>query len=736
MSHDKGATWVNIRDVGSSLGVQNCTFPEVAAGDPDRAAFAFFGTTTGGSDYDQPGFTGDWYLYIATTFDGGNTWTTVNATPGDPIQRHSGICGSGTCRNLLDFFDITIDKEGRIVVGSEDGCIGGCVGGGDNSFTAAAVICRQSGGKRMLAAYDPVEPRIPEAPAGSGIRTGSAVSLSWMAPDNGGSDLTGYKVYRQVNGGSPVLISTQTGTTYDDVVNPTDDNAYAVTALSAMGEGPYCLFRPTLGGGPTPCVLPGLLTNDDLNANGTDNDPAGANVPPDPSVNVRQLFVAEPYLGPGVNQLVFTMHMAPGGTLTPSSQWYIVWNRQAVAADGSDRRFVAMKTDVANTLSFVYGDFGPPLDPTNPAPNANTPLVLGNADFGSFDVATGVMTIRLAASNADQGALVAGNTLPALNVRTYLARPDAGQKSQNNASDITGNGSYTLVGNASCFRAVDQAPVARLTASPTSGQAPLLVHFDASTSFDPDAADGDVIASYTFTFADGSSPVTQASPFIDHTYGVPSGPSGYFATVTVTDSKCGKQCAGPAFVNIDVGQSTTAVPLSLVSAKAEPGRVRLTWLSHEITATVYRMKSGDADWQAVGQATADGPGMLSYEDTQVAAETRYGYKLSTGPGEFSQEVWVVVPTGQFALRPLGNPSRDQVALSLALDRDGTVRVQVFSAATGHRVANLANAWMPAGSHRLQWSGRDVAGNLAPPGIYLVRATANGHDVATRVTLVR
>ena len=101
---------------------------------------------------------------------------------------------------------------------------------------------------------------------------------------------------------------------------------------------------------------------------------------------------------------------------------------------------------------------------------------------------------------------------------------------------------------------------------------------------------------------------------------------------------------------LDVSASVLELPLSLVSAKAEPGRVRLTWLSHEITATVYRMKSGDADWQAVGQATADGPGMLSYEDTQVAAETRYGYKLSTGAGEFSQEVWVVVPTGQFALR--------------------------------------------------------------------------------------
>ena len=40
--------------------------------------------------------------------------------------------------------------------------------------------------------------------------------------------------------------------------------------------------------------------------------------------------------------------------------------------------------------------------------------------------------------------------LPATNVRTYFNRPDPGQRSQNNASDITGDGTYTLVGNASC----------------------------------------------------------------------------------------------------------------------------------------------------------------------------------------------------------------------------------------------------------------------------------------------
>jgi hypothetical protein len=50
---------------------------------------------------------------------------------------------------------------------------------------------------------------------------------------------------------------------------------------------------------------------------------------------------------------------------------------------------------------------------------------------------------------------VAGTSLNALNVRTYLARPDAGQKSQNNANDITPNGGYTLVGNAFCAKAAE-----------------------------------------------------------------------------------------------------------------------------------------------------------------------------------------------------------------------------------------------------------------------------------------
>ena len=99
-------------------------------------------------------------------------------------------------------------------------------------------------------------------------------------------------------------------------------------------------------------------------------------------------------------------------------------------------------------LSFVYGKFGVPLDATNPNPNANTPVVVGDADSGTYNVATGLVTIVLSNSKAEN--VTAGGSLSNINIRTYLARPDAGQKSQNNASDITGNSTYTLSGNASC----------------------------------------------------------------------------------------------------------------------------------------------------------------------------------------------------------------------------------------------------------------------------------------------
>src|SRR5205807_1483185 len=122
-----GQPWTDDHDIGASVGVVHAVFPEAVAGDSGRAACGFLGTDKSG-DFQSPSFPGRWYLFIATTYDGGKTWTTVNATPNDPVQGAGGIClqgiaCSGNNRNLLDFNEVTIDDHGRVLFGYDDGCV-------------------------------------------------------------------------------------------------------------------------------------------------------------------------------------------------------------------------------------------------------------------------------------------------------------------------------------------------------------------------------------------------------------------------------------------------------------------------------------------------------------------------------------------------------------------------------------------------------------------------------------
>jgi hypothetical protein len=156
-SRNHGVSWANGQDVGAQLGVKNIVFPTMVAGDDNRAAFAYLGSTTGGDYQNATTFHGVWHLYVSTTIDGGAHWKTVDATPNDPVQRGSICTGGTTCgqdRNLLDFIDVTVDKQGRVLVGYADGCTGACVSQGPNNFDALATIARQTGGPRLFAAFD------------------------------------------------------------------------------------------------------------------------------------------------------------------------------------------------------------------------------------------------------------------------------------------------------------------------------------------------------------------------------------------------------------------------------------------------------------------------------------------------------------------------------------------------------------------------------------------------------
>lgn len=166
VSLDKGVTWSQPKPVATEFGINNAVFPAMVAGDDDRASLAFIGTPTEGNYQDAATFKGEWHLYIATTYDGGASWVTTDATPNDPVQRGSICTGGTTCgadRNLLDFIDATIDRTGHVEVGFADGCIATCVtdatqtsGAGPADAQASyATIARMSSGRTLFTATDP-----------------------------------------------------------------------------------------------------------------------------------------------------------------------------------------------------------------------------------------------------------------------------------------------------------------------------------------------------------------------------------------------------------------------------------------------------------------------------------------------------------------------------------------------------------------------------------------------------
>jgi hypothetical protein len=328
VTHDKGATYSPSVDVGALANVNYSVFPAATAGDAGRAAVAFFGSTyndPSNTNYEDMSWPGFWYLYIATTFDGGNTWYVSNTTPDNPIQGFGGIGNSGDNRNHYDFIDAVIDTQGRVIASNSIGCSAVCVKNGTpNTFSKLAGIVRQSGGRRMYAAFDPVEPALPGAPLLNGYRTNQFVYLSWPGADGGGLPVTGYNVYQRIDGGAETkILSNITKHSLTDPTNSAHSYSYRVTAVNAQGEGPSSnTFAPTVGqNAPQPwlsCSLPGQVYTDRTGEGGAqpNNDIASFGIAEPQDMPNKLVFVinnAQPNLVQGGNSLFYVFFDPPSG---------------------------------------------------------------------------------------------------------------------------------------------------------------------------------------------------------------------------------------------------------------------------------------------------------------------------------------------------------------------------------------------------------------------------------------
>jgi flagellar hook assembly protein FlgD len=72
-----------------------------------------------------------------------------------------------------------------------------------------------------------------------------------------------------------------------------------------------------------------------------------------------------------------------------------------------------------------------------------------------------------------------------------------------------------------------------------------------------------------------------------------------------------------------------------------------------------------------------------------------------------------------------------VTLACALPAAASVRLSVYDL-RGARVATLADASLPAGTHSFRWDGRGADGGAVSPGVYLARLEAAGQAVTTRL----
>ena len=147
-STDSGETWEQTSIRISPSAVISTVFPQIDAGDPGRIAITYLGSENGSelnqSDIDGEPWDGNahyapanvsYYLYITyslNALDPEPIFHTVRVSP-DPVQVGSICLNSGDCRdiggsnrNLLDFNDLHIDREGRVYVAFADGCTDSC----------------------------------------------------------------------------------------------------------------------------------------------------------------------------------------------------------------------------------------------------------------------------------------------------------------------------------------------------------------------------------------------------------------------------------------------------------------------------------------------------------------------------------------------------------------------------------------------------------------------------------
>jgi PKD repeat protein len=164
----------------------------------------------------------------------------------------------------------------------------------------------------------------------------------------------------------------------------------------------------------------------------------------------------------------------------------------------------------------------------------------------------------------------------------------------------------------------NQAPVAAISASPTSGTAPLDVSFSGAGSSD---ADGSIV-SYAWNFGDGA---TDSAATTNHTYNA----SGtYTARLTVTDNQ-GASNATTTTIQVNSTQPTIpSAPTNLGATPISRSQINLTWSDNSANEDGFKIeRCAGATCTNFTQIVIVAGNVKTYSNTGLKKNTGYRYRV-------------------------------------------------------------------------------------------------------------
>ena len=223
----------------------------------------------------------------------------------------------------------------------------------------------------------------------------------------------------------------------------------------------------------------------------------------------------------------------------------------------------------------------------------------------------------------------------------------------------------------------NQAPTASITASPTSGDAPLSVSFNASGSNDPDGS----IVSYYWNFGDGTSGTGVTA---GHTY---NNSGNYTVSLTVTDDD-GATDSSSRLIQVTDPPASNLPPNQPVIASPYQGEME-TDLLLSVETESFSDPDGDAhsmsQWQVVKQSDSSvvleiesGEHLTKLPVPHAVLDRGSTYSVSvqfvdahSEPSEWSDPVVFTTITNTVDLDDDGIPDGQEVDDTVDLNEDGT-----------------------------------------------------------------